>query len=394
LPEDEAKNLARKNYIKLTTEIAKLSFVEEDKVLKDLVTKINSHIEKRVKEGNSNNDEIVMTGPTIRGIGEYINILLKKEELYCYAIPINNRVYPLIKKYTITYLPEDTQDIPGLEAKIKELKSEKQTKTSYRHNTTQILELLSKIQQDGRYSKHKKNVEANMEAYEIGRRVSLPPQIRADKVAIIKSLIEKGIVSSNKKPQSYNKILNSADNIIIRYYSSLGNGLLSYYRCCDNLNAVKNIVLYYLRFSLLKTLADKHKLRSIKTALVEYGEKITAEDHKKKRISFLDLLEISNMKKEFLINITDYHEVMKRTFISFNNQAIYGTECAIKGCLNTKEIEIHHVRKLFRDLYFDSSNKQVMAVKDKKGKILTGQKALDSALKRKQIPLCKEHHNL
>lgn len=108
------------------------------------------------------------------------------------------------------------------------------------------------------------------------RRASLPPQIHWDREKVVRRLTEAGILSERKKPIAKKSILGADDYHIILYYNSLAHGFLSYYRCVDNLNSVKGLVNYFLRYSLLATLSGKHKLTSTKAALKKFGKEISS----------------------------------------------------------------------------------------------------------------------
>lgn len=61
--------------------------------------------------------------------------------------------------------------------------------------------------------------------------------------------------------------------------------------------------------------------------------------------------------------------------------------CAVKEC-DATEIEVHHLRKLERR----TVGYLVKSVKTRKGKRAKGLDQIESALTRKQIPLCHKHH--
>lgn len=222
-------------------------------------------------------------------------------------------------------------------------------------------------------------------------RKSLPPQIRTDRRKIYEKLIEGNIISPELKPVSKNQILMASDLDIISYYNSLGHGLLSYYRCCDDLFKVKNIVRYFLRFSLIRTLKNKHKLRSTAAVFRKYGPALQVSQGGR-TAKFLNL-ELIPMEKEFLNNgISDPFRHIGRVFLSMQNSDIYRDECAISGCETRVGIEIHHIRKLYRGTAITSkAGKRTVIVKGK-SRTLSGAQAFESALTRKQLPLCRAHH--
>lgn len=67
-------------------------------------------------------------------------------------------------------------------------------------------------------------------------------------------------------------------------------------------------------------------------------------------------------------------------------KALFAEKCAVNGCTNS-DIEVHHVRALRR------TKKGFLVEFIKSGnKTLKGSAMVESALLRKQIPLCREHH--
>ena len=151
---------------------------------------------------------------------------------------------------------------------------------------------------------------------------SLPPQINADTSKIYKRLEKASIINSKKKPICKNSLLAVEPWLIISYYNNIAHGLLSYFRCTDNLNTVKKIVTYHLRYSLLHTLARKHKC-SIKKILEMYSKEIKADGRQNKIISFINSITVTNLKKDFLSKDlkNPYYELTK-SYLSLQRAAI------------------------------------------------------------------------
>lgn len=63
--------------------------------------------------------------------------------------------------------------------------------------------------------------------------------------------------------------------------------------------------------------------------------------------------------------------------------------CAVVGCNNKKNIQMHHVKALNRKVL----GYIVTSVSTTKNRKSTGLSKIESALNRKQIPLCIQHHN-
>jgi len=216
---------------------------------------------------------------------------------------------------------------------------------------------------------------------------NLPPQINANTSEIYKRLEEASIINSKKKPMCKNSLLTTESWLIISYYNNTAHSLLSYFRCADNLNTVKKIVTYHLRYSLLHTLARKHKC-SLKKVLEMYCREIKANGKQGKVVSFINSVTVTNLKKDFLSNdLRNPYSELNKSYMSLQRAAISANKCAVKDCNEIDNIEVHHVRKLFRNI--DRTGKVVVQGKAKK---LSGRLAIESALKRKQIPLCPKHH--
>lgn len=147
-------------------------------------------------------------------------------------------------------------------------------------------------------------------------RTSLPPQITIDLDKLYRKLEENKIINNKKKPISKNNILTAEDYSIIRYYNNVAYGLMSYYRCATNINKLKEIVSYHLRYSLIYTLMNKHKLPSVKSVLKTYGKNIKTIKGDR-QAEYIDLTKVSQMKSEFLTEpILDPYKNMNKIFLS------------------------------------------------------------------------------
>lgn len=167
---------------------------------------------------------------------------------------------------------------------------------------------------------------------------SLFPQINASTFEIYKYLEEASIINSKKKPMCKNSLLTSEAWYIISYYNNRASALLSYFRCVDNLNTVKKIVTYHLRYSLLYTLSYKHKC-SIKKVLDMYSKNIKAEVSSGKFVSFINSVAVTNLKKEFLSKdlLNPYFDLTKSD-ISSQIKSIPVKNFAIKNSTETNNI--------------------------------------------------------
>ena len=114
----------------------------------------------------------------------------------------------------------------------------------------------------------------------------------------------------------------------------------------------------------MSTLKDKLKLSSRSAVFDRFGTNISTVNSKGKNINFLTKNYVFSLKKEFLRNLNkDDHidTLLKKSFVSLTKENILFKKCAIRGCSNTN-IEIHHVRRLYRNV--DNNNRLIV-----KGKV-------------------------
>lgn len=56
-----------------------------------------------------------------------------------------------------------------------------------------------------------------------------------------------GLLTKFNRPVAVNRMLNQKNYIIVGWFHSVAQGLLEYYRCCNNFVKVKNYVEYFIR---------------------------------------------------------------------------------------------------------------------------------------------------
>ena len=135
---------------------------------------------------------------------------------------------------------------------------------------------------------------------------SLPPRILAPIDHIRDQLRRRGIVEDkNFRPTASKRMLNHEDSIIVNYFRVIAQGLLSYYRCCDNFHKVKRIATYHIRWAALHTLANKHKL-TVKNAIYCYTRNLVIRQEFNGRViivaKFPSNKHIAIMRKKFLVD--------------------------------------------------------------------------------------------
>lgn len=138
----------------------------------------------------------------------------------------------------------------------------------------------------------------------------------------------------------------------------------------------------------MDTLRSKHRLNKSEFTS-KYGNNITCLDYQGKPISFIPNMSIFNLRKEFLINVRpNPFQNLDKVKYKVSNSIINQGKCAVKGCTN-EDIEIHHIRQLFKRTKEGDGFSVITAGKTKR---ISGRLAIESGLKRKQLPLCREHH--
>jgi len=224
----------------------------------------------------------------------------------------------------------------------------------------------------------------------VGRYDALPPQINAPLVDIREKLRNRGVISKSNKPKSIGRLVYVPDRDIVKWYNAVGRGLLNYYSCCQNFYKVKDYVDYMVRWSAIHTLAGKHK-SSCRKIIAKYSKDLIIKDEKGHTLTqFMSSREIKVMRRQFRSNVSKdaANKVLDQIWAKFTRTKFFGVECAVEGCENPN-VEWHHVNKLNRMKdHFGN-----ISVVTKKGRRVTGTEAFQVAFNRKQIPLCKNHHN-
>lgn len=185
-----------------------------------------------------------------------------------------------------------------------------------------------------------------------------------------------------------------SDQDIIDWFSLKASGIWNYYSCADNIWDVKQLINWKLRYSLLGTLAMKHK-SSIKQCInkysvsptVFYEYEIEGEKSKDVLAKFPTKESINNKKKVFHDSSTgpmELERIIRIKANTLNAIKIMDSKCAVVGCNNDAK-QIHHIRKWGRRL-------RGSVISASGSQVLQGWKGLESALRRKQVPLCISCH--
>jgi len=207
---------------------------------------------------------------------------------------------------------------------------------------------------------------------------------------ILDNLRSKGFFHfTKKKPCSNSSFLLHSDVEIIKAYSAVMYGLLSYYRAADNFSNVKSII-SHLRKSCILTLARKHKKKKA-WAYETYGDDVSIRVDDSKIIELPTRDFVSRLEKKFLIDDStlsfNLSDILNKHLSRLSISKSYFVRCAVYDCTNS-DIEIHHVKKLDRKVSYSG----MVSVINRKGKRVKGLAAVLTAMNRKQLPLCRKHH--
>jgi group II intron reverse transcriptase/maturase len=138
----------------------------------------------------------------------------------------------------------------------------------------------------------------------VGRYDALPPQIEAPLEEIRSKLRQRGLISKSNKPIAVGRFIYVPDDLIVKWYTQAGRGLLNYYRCCRNFYKVKSYVDYMVRWSAIHTLAGKHKSSSRRIIAKHTLDLIIKDQDGLVIAQFLSSQEIKGMGRKFLSNVS------------------------------------------------------------------------------------------
>ena len=226
-----------------------------------------------------------------------------------------------------------------------------------------------------------------------GQPQGLNPRIYAPTRELKDRMKAWGMLSKVGSPKASGAIFRYHEISIIEFYKQKALGFLNYYRPAVNFHEVKKLADYHIRWSLIHTLAGKHK-KKVHQIIKKYGKapKVVLEDRSgndKVLAAFLTHSEINNRSRGFnkpfdpIVHLESLDKPIVKLSVP---RALFSKQCAVINCTNL-DIEVHHVRALKRVKH----GYLIESIKSK-NKSLRGSSKIESALNRKQIPLCREHH--
>lgn len=200
------------------------------------------------------------------------------------------------------------------------------------------------------------------------------------------------MVSETGKPKACGFVMKYQDISIINFFKQKALGFLNYFKPAYNFHEVKKIVNYHLRWSLIHTLSAKFSTK-VHKVISKYGKtpKVIFVDGEKQKIlaEFLTPNDINNRSRGFLVTEDPFYfkNNLDKPLVRLPvPKALFVKKCVVLSCKNT-DIEVYHIRALRKVLYdcsLDSAPFEGKRMKRAYAKV-------ESALNRKQIPLCKDH---
>ena len=210
---------------------------------------------------------------------------------------------------------------------------------------------------------------------EKGSRMDLPINLRVNWKTVVERLKSRGILNKKGRPSSVARLMTLTVPELIKYFRQVFYGYLTYYQCADDFKSVKNRFYWYFKYSLVSTIKAKLKLGGRGKVFKRYGSDIKCLNSSGKEVNFIKSEELRKLKRTFLINLSQENpdKLLNTTWISTQNRDFIFDGCAVKGCANRNNIQIHHIRNLQRN-----GSQNFMIVQGQKKK-LKGWEAISAA---------------
>jgi hypothetical protein len=214
------------------------------------------------------------------------------------------------------------------------------------------------------------------------------PKLIVPRDLLKEKLIKNGFANEQGKPKYKGKFIHLSDYDIVQRYNSILRGFMNFYNIAEDRSSLNELI-YILEYSLVHTLAAKHRM-SLSKVFTKYGNPISvtvkAEDKQKKvifdRPTFLTAAYLNSKYMKIhrwgtspseLNTPTLPYDPLSAVLYSVKETNILNNPCLICGA--TGDIEMHHLRHLKN-------------TKDKSTLI-----RIMSKIRRKTVPLCIPCHN-
>lgn len=214
------------------------------------------------------------------------------------------------------------------------------------------------------------------------KQVTMRPNVRARVNAPTKKLLDKlikvGIARITSRGEIVGNPMTSLVNLdhatIIQYYNSKMYGVINYYTFAGNRTELLNLI-WLMKWSLARTLARKYQLRSARQAFKKFGNRLRdpETDLELKAPNSLPVIHQYNTVE----NQPPVSETLEQTWYSRLTQNSLFKKCVL--CGTAEKIEMHRLRSVL-NVRVKMANQKASFAQWK------------GAVQRKQIPLCKYHH--
>ena len=216
-------------------------------------------------------------------------------------------------------------------------------------------------------------------SWENARKVRQTPRVglRAPIKELMIKLAGNGFIKKDKDGRYVGTGLKRMVNLdhadIIGYYNSVIYGILNFYSFADNYTRVGALIKFQMRHSCALTLALKFKLRHRAKAFKKFGKSLKCPETNRE----LAIPKSFKRSGKFLTKTPSIDETIAKRWNRKLTRSNLHKACVICG---TVPAEMHHIRQV-KDLKQKHKKKQL--------DFFTMQMA---GINRKQVPLCKEHH--
>lgn len=173
--------------------------------------------------------------------------------------------------------------------------------------------------------------------------------IRISIVRILEWLREWNIIKKkNSSPKAVTSIIRFHDIAIIDWFTSKAKGLLHYYKTADNFMDLKRIINYHMNYSLLHTLAAKHrKTLFYITTNFGFNPRLYMKSQKELKVTaqFPSTTKVNSMASRFEIKknfINELNDLERPTMnLSFNTNTHFFINCSTED-YNVTKVKTSH----------------------------------------------------
>jgi group II intron reverse transcriptase/maturase len=229
----------------------------------------------------------------------------------------------------------------------------------------------------GIYNKSKNNIRRT-----ISRRSTLRLGVDAPILVLIDNLVKYGFARRNHLGKVLAKGLTHMIHLdhedIIRFFNSKMLGILSYYEFAGNRSSLHSIM-WIFRQSCALTLARKLKLRTMRKAFGKFGYNLKNPKTDSQLNAPTSLIRLSNFRIPGKVVEPGAIELLLDNKWSNKLTQSIASECVL--CGSSYKVEMHHLRRV-KDVWQNIRTGNVTYAQWIGGSL------------RKQIPLCKYHHQL